>query len=231
MANQDSGHILADASAVALVSALLYNNASPSFGAEGFIEPVSATQVGETFTSMNATGSLGVVANVDMPSGLIQMSGELTNTVVAQNLLSAYVVFYGFLSSSISTYSAVFCADMTVDFVEQIIESTGCTIGVYSVALTRYRGDTYPVSTKLSKNGSTDVTGSTFQMSTQIADGTVYTANGVIENALLGIVNFPLQSLAIDTAGIGVYDIQGNDGTYDYTYEKGVFTLLEDVTP
>ena len=230
MAIQDSGFIGANGSLAILVNTNMYINASFEILAEGDMNVVNAGTVSDTFTSMRAEGYMNVSSVVDISSGSISISGSLNSVIENQVLVNAYSVLYGFLSSIVRTYSSVFCADITVDFSEQIIESTGCTIGDESMALTRYRGDTYPVSTKLIKNGSSDVAGSTFKMSTQISGGVIYTADGIIENASLGIVNFPLDILAIGTSGEGVYDIQGNDGTYLYTYEKGVFTLLDDVT-
>ncbi len=67
-------------------------------------------------------------------------------------------------------------------------------------------------------------------MSTQIDSGIIYTVDGVISDAASGIVTFELDLTGIATSGIGVYDIEGNDGSYVYTFDKGVFTLLDDVT-
>ena len=231
MALQDSGFIAATGSLSSTVAVNMYINVTVV--ADGTLSVVinNATQVSSVFTAMYGIGSMEVSGVIDMPSGLIQMDASLNADVLeTQVLVNTYVTMYGFLSSTVNTYSSIFCSDLNVDFNEQVIESTGCTIGDTSVELKRYRGDTYPVSTKLSKNGNTDVTGSTFQMSTQIEGGTIYTVAGTITNAALGIVEFPLATLAVGTAGSGVYDIQGNDGTYIYTYEKGVFTLLDDVT-
>jgi len=209
MANQDSG----------LIQVLGSGNVSISVG-----------QVGSTFVSMSGIGSMNVSTKLDVASGRIQMSGILSVSESNQNLVNSYVTMYGFLTANINLYSSVYCSDLPVDFEIQMIESFGCSIKGESVELKRYRGDTYPVATTLSKNGSKDTTGITFKMSTQIENEIVYTVDGIVENASNGIVNFPLDINAVTTAGSGVYDIQGNDGTYIYTYEKGVFTLLEDVT-
>lgn len=190
---------------------------------------VSGFKVGNTFTSMNGSADMSITPKIYLEVS-VSLSASLSSNVEYQLLKNSYVTMYGFLNSNVSTYSSIICSDLKILFVEQMIESTGCTIGEESVELTRYRGDTYPVSTTLSKNGSTDVTGSTFKMSTQINDGTIYTVDGVIENALMGLVSFPLDTNATSVSGVGVYDIQGNDGTYIYTYDKGVFTLLDDVT-
>ena len=249
MANQDSGFIALHCSLDAIVSGKQYYNASVSFTGSldaivsgkqyynasvvltGTLNSnVSATQVGVTFTSMTGTGSMKVSGSVYQNSGLIQLSGSLSGTESYQVLVNAYVSMYGFLSGGTRLYSSVRCSDLPINFNTQIIESLGCTIKGESVELIRYRGDTYPVSTTLSKNGSTDTAGITFKMSTQIGGGVIYTVDGIIENASNGIVNFPLSTDAVSTSGSGVYDIQGDDGTYIYTYEKGVFTLLDDVT-
>ena len=229
MANQDSGFIGAGGTLDVSVSTSMYHNITIGISGSGEVD-ISVTQVSETFTSMSGIGSMSVNGVIDISSGLIQMSGELTSNISQQILVNSYAVMYGFLTASINTYASVFCADINIEFTEQILESSSCSIGEESMELIRYRGDTYPVSAKLIKNGSPDVTGSTFKMSTQIGGGVIYTVDGIIENATMGIVNFPIDVLAIGTSGEGVYDIQGNDGIYDYTYEKGVFTLLEDVT-
>jgi hypothetical protein len=66
-------------------------------------------------------------------------------------------------------------------------------------------------------------------MSTKIGDGQIYTTIGTILNAQKGIVEFSFQPAAVDMPGEGTYDIQGED-SYIYTYDKGKFTLLDDLT-
>ena len=230
MANQDSGFIAVSGALTSTIFVNVYQNSGLISTAGSGELVVNGQAVGNTFVSVSGTLSAKVNANVYQNSGLIQMSGGLTSEISVQNLISSYVTMYGFLSANVSILSAVRCSDLFVDYNTQVIESLGCKIGEESVDLIRYRGDTYPVSTTLSKNGNTDVTGYTFKLSTQIGQGTIYTAIGSIIDASNGIVSFPLDALAIATAGEGVYDIEGNDGTYIYTYEKGVFTLLDDLT-
>lgn len=228
MAIQDSGHILADATLTSTANADIVIQITVSM-AGSLDASASGTAVSETFVSMAGTGSMSVTPKLYKESGLIQMSGSLNGTATNQVLVNTYVTMYGFLNSNINLYKSVHCADLAISFETQMIESLGCSIGE-SVELKRYRGDTYPVSTTLSKNGSYDATGITFEMSTQIGGGTIYTVAGIIDDANNGLVSFPLGATSVSLSGTGVYDIQGNDGTYIYTYEKGVFTLLDDVT-
>ncbi len=229
MANQDSGLIQVLGSGLSDIVAKQYYNISISLSGSGSMVSSGKT-VGYTSVAMRGEGSMNVVPKLDVASGLIQMSGELSVSESNQNLVNSYVTMYGFLTSNINIYSAVYCSDLPIDFNTQMIESLGCSIKGESVELKRYRGDTYPVSTTLSKNGNKDTSGITFVMSTQINDGTIYASSGVVNDSSNGLVDFPLETTAVATSGSGVYDIQGNDGTYIYTYEKGVFTLLEDVT-
>ena len=231
MANQDSGSIQALGSALADVTAYQKQTISVSISLAGSGDmDISGKTTGFTFTKMSGSGDMNVSVNILQKAESISMSGTLSSDISTQNLVNAYTVMYGFLTSSVETSSSVFCVDLPIDFNTQTIESFGCKIKGNSVELKRYRGDTYPVNSTLSKNGNKNTTGITFQMSTQIADGTIYTVDGTITDAVNGIVDFPLTTAAVATAGVGVYDIEGNDGTYIYTYEKGVFTLLDDVT-
>ena len=195
-------------------------------------------------------GSLGAIANGSSEDGTkVRASGTLTGTASASSIQNvsvsmvgtlsstnqtvmyndAYVSMYGFLKSSVSpSVNIMICSDITVDMKILELEIDGCKIGE-SMEIKRYRGDTYPLRAKLGRNGNFSTTGITFKMSTKIADGTIHTSTGVVKDAVNGIVEFPFDVSAVALAGSGVYDIQGQDG-YIYTYDKGPFILLEDVT-
>lgn len=218
----------------------LYSDVSASENILDGIDPISiggtlsATVVGNTevvdFNIMHGTLSSSVKASISINTEPVSMNGTLESTVVPNMLMNAYVAMYGFLSAAISKRTGAFCFDLNVEMITEEIISLGCNIEGASMPLTRFRGDTYPVLTKLGLNGDPDVTGYTFRMSTQIDNGVVYTVDGVISDASNGIVTFELDLTGIDLPGVGVYDIEGNDGSYVYTFDKGVFTLLDDVT-
>ena len=208
MANQDSGFVEITGSVALLVSSMVAES--------GFI-------------SMRASATINVLPKIVVDSGLISISGSATINDTIEVLVNAYATMYGFARISVETFSAISCSDLIIDMSIDKLESFGCIIGE-SMELKRYRGDTYPVSATLSKNGLKDTTGITFQMSTKIDGEATFTVNGIVTDALSGAVSFPLDVLSVAVAGSGAYDIQGNDGTYIYTYEKGVFTLLDDLT-
>ncbi len=215
---------------------------------------LSAVNGDYTYVDMVGTGSVSLEPEVLVNSGPIDFSGILSSTISTKvsskqdsgvisfsGVLSATfggklyhnaepVDMLGTLSGSLSTSSVVQCNDLIIDMDLAFIYSDRCSEKGNSMELKRYRGDTYPVTCLLAMNGNKDVTGMTFKMSMQIDSGTIYTVDGTIVNATEGMVTFIPDPLAVVTAGSGVYDIQGNDGTYDYTYEKGVFTLLDDLT-
>ena len=190
----------------------------------------NADGMSEDGTKVRANGTLtGTASAVLIQNFSVDMVGTLSSTNQTVMYNDAYVSMYGFLSASVSpAVSIVLCADITVDMEILEVEINGCKIGE-SMEIKRYRGDTYPLRAKLGRNGNFDTTGITFKMSTKIADGTIHTSTGVIKDALNGIVEFGFDVAAVATAGSGVYDIQGQDG-YIYTYDKGPFILLEDVT-
>jgi len=163
-----------------------------------------------------------------------QVSIQLTGTLGSQVndvevLVNSYVAMYGFLMSHIEAKAAMaVCPDLYIDMEILELESSGCEIGD-SMDITRYRGDTYPLTATLGRNGNFNVTGMTFTISTQINNGAIYSSVGTILDATNGIVRFEFDPAAVNTAGEGIYDIQGDDG-YIYTYDKGKFILLDDVT-
>jgi hypothetical protein len=66
-------------------------------------------------------------------------------------------------------------------------------------------------------------------MKTKVGGGAEYVTTGTIIEASAGKVDFILNPLAIEEPGIGAYIIIGDDGTYQYTYEKGEFEILSSV--
>lgn len=154
------------------------------------------------------------------------LSAEVVNSI---NYVNSHASMYGFLRSGLlSGSNMILCNDIYIDMEIQKIQNSTCKIGE-SMKITRYRGDTYPIVATLGRNGNFNASGITFKMSTRIADGTVYTSTGTVIDEANGIVQFNFPSGSTDIAGEGVYDIQGEDG-YVYTYQKGTFVLLDDVT-
>ncbi len=161
----------------------------------------------------------------------VSMEGTLSSSVNMKIDFQAYSAMYGFLTVNIASKNYQICYDINADMIIQEIVSEGCDIGVDNMPLIRYRGDTYPVFSRLSRNGNPDISAYTFKLSTQLDGDTLYTSTGTITDSANGLVEFEFDPLAIDTAGEGVYDVEGDDGSYIYTFEKGTFELLQDVTP
>lgn len=181
--------------------------------------------------TMSGVGSMTVVGISYLDMTALQMDGILSAEVLStSNYQDSYAAMYGFGNIIIDNVGvSAICSDLFLDMETQELISSGCTIGD-SDMITRYRGDDYPLRAILGKNGVFDVTGFTFKMSSRIESQAIFTSDGSVIDIENGIVEFPWPAGSIDTAGVGVYDIQGNDGTYTYTYDKGVFTLLDDVT-
>jgi len=180
---------------------------------------------------LKAFARAGVYQNVTIPVlyGTLDVS---TETVMYKD---SYVIMYGFLSSEIgaSVFVGTTCVNFDVDMEIQTIEVNGCGTGedMEEINIIRHRGDDYPITAKLGRNGNFDTTGIEFKMSTKIGEtGTVYTSTGIIQDAEKGIVSFPFSAEAVATVGEGIYDIQGVDA-YTYTYQSGMFALMQDVTP
>lgn len=127
-----------------------------------------------------------------------------------------------------TTKENVICYDIKVDFVPEQLEIQGCVMS--SQTITRYRGDTYPLTAGISKNGNTNITGYTIIMSTKIDGKNIYSHTGSIVDPINGIVEFPFSEESVAVSGSGKYDIQVNDGTYKYTYISSDFILLDDLT-
>jgi len=193
---------------------------------------IDGKQNGPFAVVMRAEADMLVSPRVYSNAGVVSFVGELiTEDLSAQNLVNAYSSMFGFLSSNIvNAHALVYCADLTINMIVQEIDSSVCRIKGASVELKRFRGDTYPVQTVLGRNGNTNIEGHTFKLSSRLNNKILYTSVGTIIDGVNGRVEFVLEVDAVGEAGSGVYDIEGNDGTYVYTYEKGVFTIVDDLT-
>ena len=228
MANQDSGLIqVSGLCSASIVGKMYYNSGLISLLVANSID-ASGKQNGPYFTNMNGNCFISINTEVIVRPNLINLSGVCSINLNTQVLVNAYASIYGFLSSKVRGHS--FCPDLFFDKEITEIIHDGCSIKGESLELIRYRGDTYPLVATLAKKGDYNIDGHTFKMSTQIADGTIYESVGTILNSSAGLVQFILEASAVDVTGNGTYDIEGNDGTYIYTYEKGIFTLLDDLT-
>lgn len=207
---------------------MAFQDTSVSMLGSGQVSVIEYSQVTHS-VSMLGSGGMSVSPVVDVNPGAIDFAGSLSSGIGTGQLLNNYISAYGFLNVSVSARAV--CYDIVNNFIPQHIISNFCKNKGESVALKRFKNDTYPVTATLSKDGVYDITGFTIKLSTQIGTGTVYTSTGNITDAVNGNVEFILDAGAIDTAGEGTYDIEVNDGTYVYTYEKGVFEIVEDLTP
>ena len=189
----------------------------------------SGEEISGTLIEMKGTLSATAFGKYYENVSSIDMVGTLDSTVNTVVFVDSYAAMYGFLNSTVTAgTSLAFCPDLYIDMEIQELVSSGCKIGD-SMDITRYRGDTYPLTATLGRNGNFNIDDMTFTLSTQIGNGTVYASTGTIVDADNGIVKFEWPTGSVDIAGEGVYDIQGQD-SYIYTYDKGKFTLLEDVT-
>jgi len=253
MANQDSGFIgvngelLANATAHMIIDGQLGTIVGTLVGLtkdtqvlvnSGYIVTsgvlngdIIGKQNGPYSVALRGEAGFSVSPKVYSNTGAVIFNGTLGSETSVQLLVNSYSSMFGFLSSSIvNAHALVYCADLDIDMVVQTINSSECTTKGVGVELKRFRRDTYPVYTVLGRNGNTNIAGHTFKMSTRIDNETLYIANGVILDEISGRVSFVLDPLATAVAGSGIYDIEGNDGTYVYTYQKGVYTILEDLT-
>lgn len=206
---------------------MAFQDGSVYFSATGFLEARGF----ESVVSFYGKGSMSVYAlsSVDL-QGTLDFSSSSYPTINSATVVDSFVSFYGFGSMiADSKGSIAVCTNLYINKDIQHLYSDQCT-GGESDMIQRYRGDDYPVMGNFGIENDFDITGFTFKMSTKIGEGTTYTSDGTILDSASGLVEFQWPSGSIDNAGEGVYDIQGNDGTYTYTYEAGVFILLDDVT-
>ncbi len=230
MANQDSGFIQLTGDLSVEITPNVITESSISF--LGTLDStIDGESKGAGFISFSGSGGLSIEPDVYTPVGKITFAGSLSAEISTQNLVNSFSAMYGFLTAKIGGSKTIYCSELTLDMAMQTIESVVCSIKGEGMKLIRFRGDNYPVKAVLGIAGITDTTGLTFKMSTQIEGGAVHTVAGVITDAVNGRVSFTLPTEAVAVAGSGFYDIESNDGTYTYTYEKGVFTLLPDLTP
>lgn len=227
MANQDTSATLSGSlSASADISVEI--EVSASLLGSGLISAIEDSQKSQS-ASFFGSGEMDVFATQDVHLSAINIGGSLSVSVSPKPFFNTEISFYGIGSGS-SKYK-ITCPDTLINFIPQKIISAFCRNKGTSVDIKRYKNDTYPVFAKLSKDGSYDITGFTVKLSVQIGTGSVYTSTGSITDAVNGEVNFALDPALILETGKGTYDIEVNDGTYIYTYERGVFEILEDLTP
>jgi hypothetical protein len=99
--------------------------------------------------------------------------------------------------------------------------------------ITRYRGDTYPISATIKVNGEPiDITGSTivFSFSDLEDTPTIISINGVLEDPENGIVRFDPSPTDFDTVGTYKYDIQRTQDGYISTHAVGRLEIVGDIT-
>ncbi|MCK5848971.1 MAG: hypothetical protein KAH01_07245 [Caldisericia bacterium] len=201
---------------------------SATLSTNAFGEAIDGMRV-EMFARLNVDVSPALMIS---PEEDIILTATLNVEVIdPANFVNGYAALYGFLTSEIDpSINLVYCPDLYITLEIEEIINIGCTMN-NQIELKRYRGDSYPVEATLGKNGSTSAKDIDFIMSTQIEGQSVWSADGIIEDEDNGMVSFDLSIDAVAIAGEGVYDIQGTDiDGYIYTYAKGKFILLEDVT-
>ena len=104
--------------------------------------------------------------------------------------------------------------------------------------IARYRGDTRRIRHVVTEDGAVvDVTDWSFVLTISAVESPVDTEHqvaqivGVIADAAAGIVDFTPEAGDVATAGDYFYDIEATDaGGGVSTLDKGVFTLLQDIS-
>lgn len=226
MANQDTSAALLGSGLVSATTGVdVYS--SVSLLGSGL---ASATEISQKTYSVafSGTGDMSASVNAFVDMSPINFDGSLNGAVQSGNYINTYVTLYGFLSSQANT--AIGCADVFFDMEPPRVEVLQCSNEGELVDLQVFKGNTYPVTARLSIKGDYDITGHTIRLSTQIDGDTLYTVTGTITNALAGEVSFALDPLSVDTPGVGKYDIEGNDAIYTFTYGTGEFTVLDNLT-
>ncbi len=94
----------------------------------------------------------------------------------------------------------------------------------------RYRGNNNPIGITVTHNGDTSLVGYTIVMKIKIGKGVVYELPGTITDSAAGKVKFYPTTESVASVGVGDYEILVNDGTYDVTYLKDDFEILQDVS-
>ena len=93
----------------------------------------------------------------------------------------------------------------------------------------RYQGNDYPFRATITFNGETSLTGKTVTMSFKIGNNAKHTLSGTITDEAKGKVMFIPTVASVEDVGVGVYDIDVNDGTYTATYLSEDIEILEGV--
>jgi len=182
--------------------------------------------------AINITGS----ATLDEPT--IFLSNLITNIDITGSSVLDIQNIFGNQNISISligtatlsipaTAIVQLCYDIVIDFIAETLNINGCTMDEQDI--TRHKGDTYPLTIAISKNGNKNIVGQSFTMYTKIDTEPVYITNGTIVDNINGIVEFPFSAEAVSVAGSGKYDIKVTDSIYTYTYVYGDITLIDNV--
>lgn len=226
MANQDASAALLGSGASSITAT------ADAYASASMLGSGSMTAVEDDHTAysvhFSGSGDMTVTVHPYINVAVGDFSGSLTSVISSGIYHNTFASVYGVLTSTIN--ATVQCWDVVNNMEPQKIISAFCKNKGESVAIQRYKGDSYPVTAKLSKDGNYNISGFTVRMSTQIGSGTVYTSTASITDAVNGEVEFILDPAAVGTSGTGTYDIEVNDGTYVYTYEKGTFTIVDDLT-
>lgn len=206
------------------------------------IQDVSVSMVAKLSASINTSHFINVPVSIIgellsevgiqqlTDSGPISMTGSLDSTVDRQILTNVSVEMLGELTAEVEMKNSLVDNDFFVDFEEDVIYAKGVNMATLNIPHTRTRGDTYPISAVLAIKGNYDTSGITIVMSTRIGNGAIYQIPATVLDSASGLVEFPISLEAVSTVGAGTYDIQGDDGSYIYTYQKGTFTLENDLT-
>jgi hypothetical protein len=93
------------------------------------------------------------------------------------------------------------------------------------------RGDNFPITVQLSRDGTWTLSGSTVEMSLKFSDDVVHTFTGININDTEKTVDFVPTADAVNTVRNGDFDVQVDDGAYVVTHIVGRVEITEDVTP
>lgn len=193
----------------------------------GSVSVIEASQV--TYSvDFSGTGEMTATVESYVNVAAVNFDGSLNGAVQSGNYINTYASLYGFLTSTVNAEAT--CENLLLNMEPPEIEVLQCSIEGELVDLQVFKNNTLPVTARLSVKGNYNIVGHTIRLSVQLAGDTLYTVTGTITDGLTGAVSFALNPLSVDTAGVGEYDIEGHDGTYVYTYGKGTFTVLENLT-
>jgi len=231
MANQDTEVINLNCSVTLDVTSIVLaiNIEAININGSGVLD-IASIVLAINAEAINITGS----ATLDEPTILLPTlvtNIDITGSSILdiQNILGNQNQDINFIGTATLSISSIvqLCYDIVIDFIAETLNINGCTMDEQDI--TRHKGDTYPLTIRVSKAGDTNIVGQSFTIYTKIDTEPVYITNGIIVDNINGMVEFPFSAEAVSVAGSGKYDIKVTDSIYTYTYVYGDITLIDNV--